>query len=177
MAPTEATVLLEGPTGAGKELFAQAIHEASARRKQAASWPSIAAPFAKIAGSRSCLATRRVPSPVRMADKKRLIEEANGGTLFLDEIGELELSLQAKLLRVLESQEFIKVGDTKPTRANVRLVAATNRSLKQEAEPGAFPARFVLPPLGVRSGGAAAQRPPRRRAGAGRQLLRYCAGR
>jgi transcriptional regulator with PAS, ATPase and Fis domain len=73
-----------------------------------------------------------------MADKKGLIEEASGGTLFLDEIGELELSLQAKLLRVLESQEFIKVGDTRPTRANVRVVAATNRSLKQEAEQGHF---------------------------------------
>jgi two-component system NtrC family response regulator len=73
-----------------------------------------------------------------MADKKGLIEEASGGTLFLDEIGELELNLQAKLLRVLESQEFIKVGDTKPTRANVRLIAATNRNLRQEAAEGHF---------------------------------------
>ena len=63
-------------------------------------------------------------------DKKGLIEEANGGTLFLDEIGEMHIDLQSKLLRVLETNEFIKVGDTKTTKVNVRIIAATNR------EPG-----------------------------------------
>jgi DNA-binding NtrC family response regulator len=71
-----------------------------------------------------------------LADKKGLLEEANGGTLFLDEIGELELNVQAKFLRVLEMRQFTKLGDTKPTKVNVRLVAATNRNLKQEADAG-----------------------------------------
>jgi two-component system NtrC family response regulator len=73
-----------------------------------------------------------------LADKKGLMEEANGGTLFLDEIGELELNVQAKFLRVLETQQFTKLGDTKPTSVNVRIVAATNRYLRQEAELGHF---------------------------------------
>jgi transcriptional regulator with PAS, ATPase and Fis domain len=71
-------------------------------------------------------------------DKKGLIEEANGGTLLLDEIGEMPLELQAKLLRVLETSEFIKLGDTKPTKSNFRLIAATNRDLKQEYEANHF---------------------------------------
>ncbi|MEJ7660838.1 MAG: sigma 54-interacting transcriptional regulator [Hymenobacter sp.] len=73
-----------------------------------------------------------------LTDKKGLLEEANGGTLFLDEIGELELNVQAKFLRVLELQQFTKLGDTKPTSVNVRLVAATNRNLKLEAAEGRF---------------------------------------
>lgn len=71
-------------------------------------------------------------------DKKGLFEEANGGTIFLDEIGELDHELQAKLLRVLESQQFIKVGDTKPTQVNVRILAATNRDLQKEIEENHF---------------------------------------
>ncbi|UOQ98346.1 sigma-54 dependent transcriptional regulator [Hymenobacter sp. 5317J-9] len=137
VAPTDATVLLEGPTGSGKELFAQAIHQASSRRSR---------PFVAVncsAFSRELLESelfgyRKGAFTGAQGDKKGLIEEANGGTLFLDEIGELELGLQAKLLRVLEGQEFIKTGDTKPTRVNVRLVAATNRNLRQEAEQGHF---------------------------------------
>ena len=65
-------------------------------------------------------------------DKKGLFEEANNGTIFLDEIGEMSFDLQAKLLRVLETGEFIKVGDTKPTKVNVRVISATNRKLKEE---------------------------------------------
>jgi DNA-binding NtrC family response regulator len=71
-------------------------------------------------------------------DKKGLIEEANGGTLFLDEIGEMHIDLQSKLLRVLETNEFIKVGDTKSTRVNVRIIAATNRDLQAEIGDGKF---------------------------------------
>jgi len=71
-------------------------------------------------------------------DKRGLIEEANGGTLFLDEIGEMHIDLQSKLLRVLETSEFIKVGDTKPTKVNVRIIAATNRDLKDEIKEGKF---------------------------------------
>jgi len=71
-------------------------------------------------------------------DKRGLIEEANGGTLFLDEIGEMHIDLQSKLLRVLETNEFIKVGDTKSTKVNVRIIAATNRDLKEEIKEGKF---------------------------------------
>ena len=67
-----------------------------------------------------------------------MFEEANGGTLFLDEIGELESGAQAKLLRALETQEFTKLGDSRPTRVNVRVLAATNRNLKQQGEAGHF---------------------------------------
>jgi transcriptional regulator with GAF, ATPase, and Fis domain len=71
-------------------------------------------------------------------DAKGIFEEANNGTVFLDEIGEMALDLQAKLLRVLESGEFLKVGDNKPTKVNVRIVAATNRDLQSEIENGNF---------------------------------------
>jgi transcriptional regulator with PAS, ATPase and Fis domain len=71
-------------------------------------------------------------------DKKGLFEEADGGTVFLDEIGEMAYDLQAKLLRVLETSEFIKVGSTKSTRVNVRLITATNRDLQKEVDEGRF---------------------------------------
>lgn len=71
-------------------------------------------------------------------EKRGLIEEANGGTLFLDEIGEMSIDLQSKLLRVLETSEFIKIGDTKITKVNVRFIAATNRDLKAEINEGKF---------------------------------------
>jgi transcriptional regulator with PAS, ATPase and Fis domain len=71
-------------------------------------------------------------------DKRGLMEEASGGTLFLDEIGEMTLDLQAKLLRVLETQSFIKLGDTQTTKVNIRIIAATNRNLEAEAQAGKF---------------------------------------
>ena len=137
VAPTDATVLLGGPTGAGKELFAQAIHGASGRRNKAFVAVNCSA-FSRELLESELFGYKKGAFTGAQADKKGLIEEANGGTLFLDEIGELELGLQAKLLRVLETQEFLKIGDTKPTRVNVRLVAATNRNLKQEADAGRF---------------------------------------
>ena len=137
VAPTDATVLLGGPTGAGKELFAQAIHGASGRRNKAFVAVNCSA-FSRELLESELFGYKKGAFTGAQADKKGLIEEANGGTLFLDEIGELELGLQAKLLRVLETQEFLKIGDTKPTRVNVRLVAATNRNLKQEANAGRF---------------------------------------
>ncbi len=158
VAPTEATVLLEGPTGSGKELFAQAIHHASARARKAFVAVNCSA-FSRELLESELFGYRKGAFTGAQADKKGLIEEAHGGTLFLDEIGELELGLQAKLLRVLEGQEFLKIGDTKPTRVNVRLIAATNRNLRQEAEQGAFRADLyyrlavfgvAVPPLSAR---------------------------
>ncbi|MDF7814345.1 sigma-54 dependent transcriptional regulator [Hymenobacter sp. YC55] len=137
VAPTDSTVLLEGPTGSGKELFAQAIHAASPRRTK----PFVAvncSAFPKDLLESELLGYRKGAFTGALADKRGLMEEANGGTLFLDEIGELPLELQAKLLRVLETQSFTKIGDTKPISVNVRIVAATNRNLRQEAEAGHF---------------------------------------
>ncbi|RFP65131.1 sigma-54-dependent Fis family transcriptional regulator [Hymenobacter lapidiphilus] len=136
-APTDSTVLLEGPTGAGKELFAQAIHQASARRGK----PFVAlncSAFPRDLLESELFGYKKGAFTGALADKKGLLEAANGGTLFLDEIGELELSVQAKFLRVLETRQFTKLGDTRPTTVDVRLVAATNRNLQQEAAAGNF---------------------------------------
>jgi two-component system response regulator len=96
-----------------------------------------------------------------LKDKKGLFEEANNGTIFLDEIGEMAFELQAKLLRILETGEYIKIGDTKPTRVDVRIIAATNRNLPEEIVAGRFREDLFyrlsvfeihLPPLRERSG-------------------------
>jgi two-component system NtrC family response regulator len=137
VAPTDSTVLLEGPTGSGKELFAQSIHQASGRRGQ----PFVAvncSAFPKDLLESELFGYKKGAFTGALADKKGLLEAANGGTLFLDEIGELDLAVQAKFLRVLENQEFTKLGATQPTKVNVRLIAATNRNLKQEAATGHF---------------------------------------
>ncbi|MFD2938294.1 sigma-54-dependent transcriptional regulator [Spirosoma flavum] len=137
VAPTDTTVLLTGETGTGKEVFAQAIHQASPRRL---------GPFVAIncgALSKDILESelfghRAGAFTGASRDQKGLFAEANKGTIFLDEIGEMPLDLQAKLLRVLETREFTRVGDTKATQVDVRIVAATNRSLEQDATGGQF---------------------------------------
>ena len=137
VAPAEATVLLLGETGTGKEVFAQAIHAGSKR----AGKPFLAlncGAFSKELLESELFGYRAGAFTSAVKDKKGLIEEANNGTLFLDEIGEMHIDLQSKLLRVLETSEFIKVGDTKPTRVNVRIIAATNRHLQEEVKEGRF---------------------------------------
>ena len=137
VAATDATVLLTGETGTGKEVFAQAIHNGSKRSNK---------PF--IALNCSTLNKGLLESELfghkegaftgATKEKKGLMEEANSGTLFLDEIGEMDIGLQAKLLRVIETGEFFKVGDTKPTQSDVRIIAATNKNLLLEVESGKF---------------------------------------
>jgi two-component system NtrC family response regulator len=137
VAPTDATVLLLGETGTGKEVFAQAIHHGSKR----ASKPFMAlncSAFGKELLESELFGHKAGAFTGATRDKRGLIEEASPGTLFLDEIGEMHIDLQAKLLRVLETSEFIKVGDTKPTRVDVRIIAATNRDLEQDVEQGRF---------------------------------------
>ncbi|WP_018619446.1 sigma-54-dependent transcriptional regulator [Spirosoma luteum] len=137
VAVTDTTVLLTGETGTGKEVFAQAIHQGSPRRS---------GPFVAIncgALGREILESelfghRAGAFTGATRDQKGLFAEANRGTIFLDEIGEMPLDLQAKLLRVLETHEFLRVGDTKPTKTDVRVLAATNRDLAQEAQHGHF---------------------------------------
>jgi len=137
VAPTDSTVLLEGETGAGKELFAQALHYASPRKNK--SFVAVnCSSFAKDLLESELFGHKKGSFTGAIADKKGLFEEANDGTLFLDEMGEMNLDLQAKLLRVLETQTYIKLGDTKPTKVNVRIVAATNRDLKKESEKENF---------------------------------------
>lgn len=137
VAPIDTTVLLTGETGTGKEVFAQGIHQASSRAGK--SFVTLnCSTFSKDILESELFGYKQGAFTGAIKDKKGLIEEANGGTLLLDEIGEMPLELQAKLLRVLETSEFIKLGDTKPTKSNFRLIAATNRDLKQEYEANHF---------------------------------------
>ena len=137
VALSDTTVLLLGETGTGKEVFAEAIHQASNRRARSFVAVNCSA-FTKELLESELFGHKAGSFTGAVKDKKGLFEEANGGTIFLDEIGELDHELQAKLLRVLESQQFIKIGDTKPTNVNVRILAATNRNLQKESEEGHF---------------------------------------
>ncbi|WP_026707087.1 sigma-54-dependent transcriptional regulator [Flavobacterium frigidarium] len=137
VAITDSTVLLTGETGTGKEVFAQAIHENSTRVGK--SFVALnCSTFSKELLESELFGHRQGAFTGAVKDKKGFIEEANGGTLFLDEIGEMPLDLQAKLLRVLETNEYITVGDSTPKKSNFRLIAATNRNLKTESEAHRF---------------------------------------
>jgi two-component system NtrC family response regulator len=155
VAPSNATVLIEGESGTGKELVAKSIHFNSPRRNR---------PF--IAVNCSALAESLLESELfghekgaftgAVARKKGRFELADSGTLFLDEIGELSQNLQVKLLRVLQEKTFELVGGTRPITADIRVIAATNKILKEEMISGRFRedlfyrlnvVRIVLPPL------------------------------
>ena len=137
VAPMDTTVLLLGETGTGKEVFAQAIHNASTRAGKAFVALNCSAVSKELLES-ELFGHKEGAFTGAIKDKKGLIEEANNGSLFLDEIGEMHIDLQAKMLRVLETSEFIKVGDTKPTKVSVRIIAATNRDLQEEVNNGKF---------------------------------------
>lgn len=137
IAPSKATVLIQGETGTGKDLIAQAIHNSSPRRDET---------FVKLncASIPEALVESElfghVPGAFTGATRSRegRFELADGGTLFLDEVGELTLALQSKLLRVLESQQFERLGDSRTIGVDVRLIAATNRPLEQMVREGTF---------------------------------------
>ena len=137
VAATDAAVLIEGESGTGKELIAEAIHRNSHRARQ---------PFVKVnlGGISSSLfesemfGHRRGAFTDAKTDRVGRFELANGGTIFLDEIGELELASQVKLLRVLQDRTYEVLGDSKPRRLDIRVIAATNRNLAEMVAQGRF---------------------------------------
>lgn len=137
IAPTDSNVLLLGETGTGKEVFANAIHAGSKRAGKSFIAINCSA-FTKELLEGELFGYKAGAYTGATKDKKGLLEMADGGTILLDEIGEMNIELQAKLLRVIENGEFIKLGDTKTTRVDVRIIAATNRDLIKSIEEGNF---------------------------------------
>ena len=137
IAPTDASVLITGATGTGKDLVAQAIHQNSPRKKK----PFVALNCAALPEH---LLESELFGHVRGAytdaqgDREGRFEYANGGTLFLDEVGDMPMATQIKLLRVLEQGEITRVGENKPIKVNVRLISATNRNLQSALADGSF---------------------------------------
>ncbi|MFZ4456251.1 MAG: sigma-54 interaction domain-containing protein [Bacteroidales bacterium] len=137
VAPTDLAVLITGESGVGKEYFPQIIHQNS--RRKHGSYIAVncgAIPEGTI--DSELFGHEKGSFTGALSDRKGYFEEANGGTIFLDEVGELPLPTQARLLRVLESGEFIKVGSSKVLKTNVRIVAATNLNMEQAISDGRF---------------------------------------
>jgi transcriptional regulator with PAS, ATPase and Fis domain len=155
VAAAETTVLIEGETGTGKEMVARAIHDMSRRKAR----PFVAINCAGL--TESLLASqlfghRRGSFTGAVADHVGLFEAAQGGTLLLDEVGDMPMSVQTHLLRVLQEREILRLGESKPRRIDVRVLVATHRSLEQEVAEGNFRedllyrilvVRMSLPPL------------------------------
>ena len=159
---TDATVLITGESGTGKELVAQAIHQNSPRRNKRI-----------VAINTRAVSEHLVESELfghvkgsftdAVSDRVGAFQYANGGTLFLDEVGDMPMSTQIKLLRVLEEDQITRVGDNKPIKVNVRLISATNRPLEQMVEAGTFRNDLFFPSQGRHGGATAAPRATRRR--------------
>ncbi len=137
LAPTKLTVVIYGESGTGKELIAQAIHRNSDRRKKAYI-PVNCAGISEGITESELFGHVRGAFTNAMVDRKGYFEEADGGTIFLDEIGDMPTRMQAKLLRVLQNGEVVRVGSSKPLHVDVRVVAATNRDLKQAVADKSF---------------------------------------
>ncbi len=159
VARSNATLLLRGESGTGKELFARALHELSPRAARAFVKVNCAA-LAESVLELELFGHEKGAFTGAVATRKGRFELADGGTLFLDEIGEISLAFQAKLLRVLQGGEFERVGGTKTLKADVRLIAATNKNLEEAVRKGEFRADLyyrisvvpmLLPPLRERT--------------------------
>jgi transcriptional regulator with GAF, ATPase, and Fis domain len=159
VASTDATVLILGETGTGKELIARAIHSRSSRKNSAMVRVNCATLPASLIES-ELFGHEKGAFTGATSRKMGRFELAEGGTIFLDEIGELPLELQAKLLRVLQEGEFERLGSSVTQKVNVRVIAATNRNLKKEVEEGRFRSDLYfrlsvfpieLPPLHTRT--------------------------
>jgi len=155
VAGSDISVLLTGETGTGKEVFAQSIHNESPYSKN--NFVALnCSNFNKDVMESELFGYKQGAFTGAIKDKKGLLEEANGGTLFLDEVGDMPFELQAKLLRVIETNEFIKLGDTKTISVRFRLISATNKNLKKECDEQRFRSdlfyristfHIVIPPL------------------------------
>ncbi len=163
LAATDVPVIIEGETGTGKEVLAESIHDASAR----AAGPFVVLDCTALAptlAEATLFGHERGAFTGAVASQRGMFEEAGGGTLFIDEIGDLDIALQAKLLRAIERSEVRRVGGTKWTRVDVRIISATRRDLEREIQAGRFRddlyfrlavVRVELPPLRRREGDVA----------------------
>lgn len=153
---SESNIILVGETGTGKELFAQSIHNASARKNGPFVAINCAALPENLLESELFGYVEGAFTGTAKGGKMGLFEQAHGGTLFLDEIGEISMSIQTKLLRVLQEREVRRIGDNKVISVNVRIISATNKSINRLTEQGLFRKdlayrldvlRIFLPPL------------------------------
>jgi len=149
VAAVDWTVLVEGETGTGKELVARAIHDSSNRRDR---------PFIPVncAGLTDSLLQSQLYGHKRgaftgaVSDQAGVFDEAAGGTIFLDEIGDISVNVQTNLLRVIETREFTRLGESRPHKVDVRIVAATNRDLRRAAKSGDFRSDLLFRLRGIR---------------------------
>ena len=156
VAATDATALITGESGTGKELAARAIYHHSDRAAPSHSSPSTAPRFPNSCWKANCSATRRARSPARPVQRIGKFEQCNHGTIFLDEIGDMTPATQTKILRVLQSGTFERVGGNQPIQVDVRVIAATNKPLEAAVAARQFRedlfyrlnvVRIHLPPL------------------------------
>ncbi|MBS3778876.1 MAG: sigma-54-dependent Fis family transcriptional regulator [Desulfovermiculus sp.] len=160
IAPTDANVLIFGESGTGKELFARAIHSMSPRADKRFVAFNCGS-FAEDLMANELFGHEKGAYTGAHASKKGLLQVADKGTVFLDEVGDMPMSMQIKLLRVIQEREFIQVGGTEPVPVDVRFIAATHRDLKHEVQAGRFRQDLYyrlnvislqLPPLSERNG-------------------------